>query len=321
MNFFKGLNVKYQSTNKELYSGRASENNNQYWHEKISFADITTLENITIREYGILGYACDEGVKRNRGRVGAKKGPEFIRQKLSKLPIHFTNKKVTDFGDIICLDKNLKDCQAAFSKSISHLITNNIFPIGIGGGHDIAYGTFNGIKGALKNYENKIIGIINFDAHFDLRVMDRQPNSGTPFNQILSENKNVIYLPVGIQQQSNTKELFEIAKQKNISFLTNLECDTFSDSVKSNLNSVLEKVDHLYITIDLDGFSSAFAPGVSAASPLGISPNFIYQALTFLLKSKKVIACDIAELNPKYDKDNITAQLAAKLIDYIVLQA
>jgi formiminoglutamase len=86
-------------------------------------------------------------------------------------------------------------------------------------------------------------------------------------------------------------------------------------------NSFLEKVDHLYITIDLDGFSSAFAPGVSAASPLGLSPNFIYQALAFLLKSKKVIACDIAELNPEYDKDNSTAQLAAKLVDYIVLQA
>ncbi|KOY51127.1 formimidoylglutamase [Polaribacter dokdonensis] len=321
MDFFKDLNIKYQSTNKRLYSGRESENTNQYWHEKITFSDITAIENSTKKQFGILGYACDEGVKRNQGRVGAKKGPEFIRQKLGKLPIHFTHKKVTDFGDITCIDENLEDCQAAFSKSISHLITHNIFPIGIGGGHDIAYATFNGIKGALTNDQKNKIGIINFDAHFDLRVIDRQPNSGTPFNQILSENDNVVYFPVGIQQQSNTKELFEIAKQKNISFLTNFDCETFSDNVKCNLNSVLEKVNHLYITIDLDGFSSAFAPGVSAASPLGLSPNFIYQALTFLLKSNKVIACDITELNPKYDKDNITAQLAAKLVDYIVLQA
>ena len=321
MDFFKDLNVKYQSTNKGLYSGRGSENNNQYWHEKITFSNITGTENSSKKQFGILGYACDEGVKRNQGRVGAKKGPEFIRQKLGKLPIHFTHKKVTDFGDIICVDENLEDCQTAFSKSISHLITNNIFPIGIGGGHDIAYATFNGIKEALKDYQNKKIGIINFDAHFDLRKVENQPNSGTPFNQIVSENDNAVYFPVGIQQQSNTKELFEIAKQKNISFLTNFDCETFSDSVKSNLNSVLEKVDFLYITIDLDGFSSAFAPGVSAASPLGLSPNFIYQALAFLLKSKKVIACDIAELNPEYDKDNSTAQLAAKLVDYIVLQA
>lgn len=321
MDFFNDLNVTYLQTDKELYSGRVSENNNQYWHEKISFSDIPTVENSTKKQFGILGYACDEGVKRNQGRVGAKKGPEFLRRNLGKLPVHFSNKKVTDFGDIICVDQNLEDCQKAYSKTIAHLIKTNVFPVGIGGGHDIAYATFNGIKEALKDDLNKRIGIINFDAHFDLRVIDKQPNSGTPFNQILSENDHVIYFPIGIQQQSNTKELFEIAKRKNISFLTNFDCETFSEHVKNKLNSVLEKIDYLYITIDLDGFSAAFAPGVSATSPLGLSPNFIYQALTFLLKSKKVVACDIAELNPKYDKDNMTAQLAAKLLDYIVLKA
>ena len=68
----------------------------------------------------------------------------------------------------------------------------------------------------------------------------------------------------------------------------------------------------------LDGFSSAYAPGVSAPSPLGFTPNFMYKMLQFLFDTKKVISCDIAELNPTLDTDNLTANLAAKLLDFIV---
>ena len=32
------------------------------------------------------------------------------------------------------------------------------------------------------------------------------------------------------------------------------------------------------------------------------------------------IFCDIAELNPKLDRDNLTANLAAKLVDFMVMK-
>jgi formiminoglutamase len=320
MDFFKDLNVDYREGNLEKYSGRNSKNKDQYWHEKIKVSSIKNLEINTI-DIGLVGYACDEGVKRNLGRIGARKGPENVRNTLGKLPIHFENKQIVDFGDLICVDENLEDCQTAFSKIISKLITHNILPIGIGGGHDIAFANFNGIQDAIKNSTKNNIGIINFDAHFDLRKVAEQPNSGTPFHQIISEHKNASYFAVGIQQQSNPKELFEFAAQNKVSYVTNLACETFSTTLKNKLISFIEKVDYLYITIDLDGFSSAYAPGVSAPSPLGFSPNFAYQVLAFLFESKKVISCDIAELNPDFDVDNATTNLAAKLVDFIVLNS
>ncbi len=318
MSFFKDLKVGYEAGNKEEYSGRKSELENQYWHQEIAVAhieDINSKKNINI---GLVGYVCDEGVKRNQGRIGARKGPKSIRNKLGKLPIHFKDKKITDFGDVVCIDKNLEDCQKALSKTITKLIQQNVLPIAIGGGHDIAYANFNGIKDALKNISKNKIGIINFDAHFDLRVVETQPNSGTPFNQILTENNDVAYFAIGIQQQSNPKELFEIAAKKNVSYVSNFECETFSENLKIKLNAFIKNVDYLYITIDLDGFSSAYAPGVSAPSSLGFTPLFVYKVLAFLFESKKVISCDIAELNPDFDVDGSTAGLAARLIDYIV---
>ncbi|MDB4036656.1 formimidoylglutamase [Polaribacter sp.] len=318
MSFFKDLKVGYEAGNKEEYSGRKSELENQYWHQEIAVAhieDINSKKNINI---GLVGYVCDEGVKRNQGRIGARKGPKSIRNKLGKLPIHFKDKKITDFGDVVCIDKNLEDCQKALSKTITKLIQQNVLPIAIGGGHDIAYANFNGIKDAIKNISKNKIGIINFDAHFDLRVVETQPNSGTPFNQILIENNDVAYFAIGIQQQSNPKELFEIAAKKNVSYVSNFECETLSEALKSKLNTFIKEIDYVYITIDMDGFSSAYAPGVSAPSTLGFTPNFVYKVLAFLFQSKKVISCDIAELNPDFDVDGSTAGLAARLIDYIV---
>lgn len=321
MDFLKDLKVDYNAGNKEDYLGRNSTLKNQYWHQEITVTNIEELEIDNSIDIGLVGYVCDEGVKRNQGRIGARKGPKSLRNKLGKLPIHFNNKKIVDFGDVICVNNYLEDCQTALSKIICKLITNNILPIAFGGGHDIAFSNFNGINNAIKNSSKNNIGIINFDAHFDLRKIVTQSNSGTPFYQILSKNKNASYFAIGIQQQSNTKELFEIAAKNKVSYVSNFDCKIFTSALKNKLNSFIKKVDYLYITIDLDGFSSAYAPGVSAPSPLGFSPHFVYEVLTFLFQSRKVISCDIAELNPEFDVDNTTANLAARLVDFIVLNS
>jgi formiminoglutamase len=318
----KSLNTNYQSPQKSNWTGRSSNPalSNQYWHQEIELLSIKDIgQNKT--DIALLGYACDEGVKRNLGRVGAKQGPDALRERLSKLPIHFKKKKVADFGNIICVDEDLEACQNELATSIEILISNNIFPIVIGGGHDMSYGHFKGIYKTVKSNADKKIGIVNFDAHFDLRPIESKANSGTPFNQILNEFEHVEYFVIGIQQQSNTKELFEIAKKNSVNFVLNYDCESSSEAIniiQDKLQVIIDSCEYLYITIDLDGFSSAYAPGVSAPSPLGFSPFFVFKMLRFLLESKKVVSLDVAELNPVFDKDIITATLAARIIDYVV---
>jgi len=323
-NIFQQINADYQPGQQIYWTGRKSNPDlgKQYWHQEIELRNIhnTNKENTDI---ALLGYVCDEGVRRNRGRIGAGQGPKMIRERLAKLPIHFDTKKVADIGDVSCIDEDMESCQLALSTTISHLLSKQIFPIAVGGGHDMAYGHFMGIYDTVKNTDKKKIGIINFDAHFDLRPIEGKPNSGTPFNQILSESEDVEYFAIGIQRQSNTKELFDIAKSDTISYAINYDCESSTEemtALKNRLIPFLENNDHLYITIDMDGFSSAYAPGVSAPSPLGFTPYFVFKMLHFLFDSNKVISCDIAELNPTLDRDDITANLAAKLVDFIVMK-
>ena len=322
------LNVDYQPAHRIYWTGRKSNPDigKQYWYQEIKLLDINNSNDLKKLDVALVGYVCDEGVRRNLGRVGAEQGPRVLRERLAKLPIHFDSKRVGDIGDVICVEEDMEACQKALSTIICELLSKQIFPIAVGGGHDMSYGHFMGIREALKNNSKNKIGVINFDAHFDLRPVEQKSNSGTPFNQIITElkktNETLDYFAIGIQQQSNTKELFEIAKDEQVNYAINYDCESSTEEMKAlqkRLAPFIERNDYLYITIDLDGFSSAYAPGVSAPSPLGFTPFFVFKMLRFLFETKKVVSCDIAELNPTLDRDNLTSNLGAKLVDFIVM--
>lgn len=325
-NLLEGINVQYQPGIGTYWTGRrtALELGDQYWHQAIECWNVHHIQKEIPLHIALLGYACDEGVRRNLGRVGAKQGPNAIREKLAKIPVHFESKLIADCGDLVCIEEDMESCQLAFARFITYILDHQIFTIGMGGGHDIAYGHFKGVYDAVvKMKPNAKIGIVNFDAHFDLRTIEERGNSGTPFNQILSEYKNadasVDYLVMGIQQQSNTKELYSIADTLGVQYVNHSDCVSYHmQNAIAKLNAFIAANDYIYLSIDMDGFSAAYAMGVSAPSALGFAPDFVYQMLHILFASKKVISCDIAELNPTYDQDQLTASLAAKLIDYIV---
>ena len=318
--------TNYAPGNPEIWTGRNTPEQLgiQYWYQAVKCVSLSDLNDLRSGGFGLFGYACDEGVRRNHGRVGAVEGPRALRKKLGKVAWHHQSVTVYDFGDVLCQGDKMEASQAAFADGISDLISKGIMPIGIGGGHDMAYAHYMGIKKAFEN-SHKRIGIINFDAHFDLRPAEDQPNSGTPFNQIAKllkqDKKHLDYFVLGIQKGSNTRSLFDIAKKEDVKVVFAEQCQNEPEqikAIKTKLNAFIASVDLLYITIDMDGFSSAYAPGVSAASPLGFSPEFVFEILGFLLNSEKVVALDIAELNPKYDRDHQTAILASRLIDFVV---
>ena len=68
----------------------------------------------------------------------------------------------------------------------------------------------------------------------------------------------------------------------------------------------------VYISIDLDAFDPAFAPGVSHHEPGGLSVRQVVNILLDL--NVPIIGADVVELNPDRDVNGVTAVLAAKLV-------
>lgn len=306
----------YQAPRASIWQGRVdgTDQASLRWHQQIHFLDLATIPENLKHAYVLLGFASDEGVRRNQGRVGAFQGPEAIRQILANLPVHH-ELKLYDAGNVICKDGNLEEAQAQLALAVAMLKQAGAFPILMGGGHEITYGHFCGLA---KNATKKI-GIINIDAHFDLRKpVDGQPTSGTGLYQIAEDvgTENFHYLALGIQEISNTKALFDQANLFGADYI--LQSALTSDQLLLNLSKIeafLAKVDEVYLTIDLDAFASPFAPGVSALAFQGIIPDHsFFKILDVIYRHPKLISMDIAELNPKFDQDNRTAKLAADLI-------
>src|SRR5262249_3794853 len=68
----------------------------------------------------------------------------------------------------------------------------------------------------------------------------------------------------------------------------------------------------LYISFDIDGLDPAYAPGVSHPEPGGLTVRQVLDVIA-RVRAPTVIGADVVELNPRCDRDGITAVVAAKL--------
>lgn len=308
--------LNYESIDPALWQGRIDTLPGERFFQSINCIDLlsSTFEHTDAKQ-AILGFCSDEGIRRNLGRLGARLGPNALRKQLAGLAYH-QPENILDIGNILCTDEQLETAQQQFAKLISHCHEYSLKTIGLGGGHEIAWGHFQG----LAPYYPKL-GIINIDAHFDIRIPQPtlQSTSGTPFAQIKqyceNANRPFNYCCLGIQPFANTKSLFERAHEWNISYLTaeQLTVAPLSSHIEL-VNHFLFKNDAIYLSICLDAFAECYAPGVSAPQPLGLNPCFIMPLLKTITQSGKVVGIDIAELSPLLDEGDKTSRLAARLL-------
>lgn len=268
---------------------------------------------ISTNDFVLHGFAVDEGVRRNKGRQGAKDAPDVIRKNMSNFPVIRPDFSLLDFGNITCEDGNLENTQNELAKNVSKVLLKGGKSLVLGGGHEVTFGHYRGVKTA---FQEQKIGIVNFDAHFD----NRQPengvgaSSGTGFWQIAQEGE-INSLHIGIQRNSNTLKLFDTAHQFGMKYI--LADELFFENLPSiyeRVNELAESVDFLYMTICMDVFNASIAPGVSASAYNGIFADAAFMHLyRHILRNEKLIALDIAEVNPGLDILDHTARLAASL--------
>ncbi|SEM15806.1 formiminoglutamase [Chitinophaga rupis] len=313
----------YQPTAANVWTGRIDGTDPEVlrWHQRIQPVHLLQLPSLKPGQQGIalLGFACDEGVRRNKGRAGAAQGAVALRKACANLPVHFNEQLLLlDAGDIVCADQNLEAAQGALSDAVQQLHAAGYTPILLGGGHEITYGHARGI---YQSFPEQKTGLINFDAHFDLRIPGEEgPSSGTGFWQLAQDcrlqEKPFHYLALGIQTHSNTQQLFRIARELGVQIIPAAVFHMQDlTSLQTTIAQFLQQVDKIYLTIDLDVFAAPFAPGVSATAYNGILPGGVFmECYRLILQSGKLAGLDIAELNPALDIDNRTAKLGAGLV-------
>ncbi len=303
----------------DVWHGRVDHDeglNAKRWHQIVH-----PLPNNTTHKPGILllGFASDEGVRRNQGRIGAAEGPSAIRRALANLAWHGTH-PVYDAGDVLCQDGDLENAQQQLANTVGHGIALGHLPVVLGGGHETAYGHW---LGMIQAHPSATIGIINFDAHFDLRQAE-EPSSGTPFAQIAracaQKNIEFHYLCMGIAEPSNTHALFEHAQRLGAQWRLDRDMTPWKiKEAQKQLAAFVAKVDAIYLTIDLDVLPASQMPAVSAPAAFGVDFHVIETLVRDVKSSGKMIGADVVECNPRFDIDAHGAKIAARLVSVLAV--
>lgn len=174
----------------------------------------------------------------------------------------------------------------------------------LGGDHSI---TFPIIKAHHPKYP--ALDILQIDAHPDLydHYEGDKYSNACPFARILENGYAARLVQVGIRTL-NTHQAEQANKfQVEIHDMKNLD-----------LAKIPQFKNPLYISLDMDAFDPAFAPGVSHHEPGGLSSRQVIELIQGL--KAEIIGADIVEYNPDRDFQNMTAFLAAKIMKEILVK-
>lgn len=293
------------------------------WHQVVR--DVAQADRPGV---ALLGFACDAGVRRNAGRTGAAGGPVALRRQLANAAWHgAAADALYDAGDVACNGDGLEAAQADYAQRAAALLHAGHRVIGLGGGHEIAWASYQALATALAGDDRlAALGIVNFDAHFDLRTPPRAGygSSGTPFRQI-AEHRSAAGLPfrylcLGVSEAANTPALYDTASRLGVRHVGDLDLQHGGDA-EVVLRDFVADCAAVYCTVCLDVLPAGVAPGVSAPAALGVPLARVIALLRSLRVAcgegagDRLVYADVAELNPAHDApDQRTARAAARIV-------
>ena len=272
-------------------------------------------------DFVIGGYPDDEGIQLNSGRVGAALGPDAIRSrfyKCSKSEFYNSDFSLIDLGNIK-KELPLAEKHEMGKQTVTEVLKQKAKWIGLGGGHDFGYPDGAGFLLANKDSKLKPL-VINFDAHLDVRPLDKGLSSGTPFFRLLEDTElpDFDFFEVGIQRQCNSQEHIQWAKNKGAEIIfyedMMLSGENPVQYLLKQFNELLVKPRPTFISVDIDCFSTAYAMGCSQAWPTGFSPESLFPVLSVLFARLNVQTLGIYEVSPPLDQDERTVKLATQIL-------
>ncbi|MFD1513329.1 formimidoylglutamase [Halomarina rubra] len=275
--------------------------------------DLTAM--LASADVALLGEPFDDAVV---GRRGARHGPDALREELASVKTHhFANGPVgecVDVGDVVRDDEagaTVASLQERVEGVARLLHDSDTFPVFLGGDNSLTY------PNVAPLLEAGSVGVLNFDAHLDVRAVRDEPTSGTPYRQLLDDGLDA-YACVGARHFETTGEYAAFVDECGGAVVT-------SEAVSADLDDALDRalaamggVDSLYVSVDLDVLDAAHAPGVSAPTPGGLTTRELFELLRRVGADERLAGFEVVECAPPLDRDAMTARAGARAIAHLL---
>lgn len=259
--------------------------------------------------------------------VSFKKGTAFAPEKLRELSIELSdvaddfipikNGVLYDIGDIypeLDWEKYFADVE---NQALS-LMQSGRFCLFLGGDHSVTIPLH---KAFGKHNKDKKIGIIHFDAHYDLcREYDGHKWShacteARALDDVIS-GEDLFFVGVRVAE---LQELDVIKENPGIRNITPAALDKMGvEKAFEMLSEAFKDYDALYMTLDIDVLDPAYAPGTGTPVSGGISSRQFIDLTRMILDELPVKAMDIVEVSPPNDVNDITSWAALRIIHQVL---
>lgn len=318
--------MKLTPTDRELFFSRQDPEDPRLGDWVRGLSGITTPEDLAkeVRagSFVVCGYPDDEGIRINGGRPGAAQAPKAVRRPLYKMTPSLTSTArldLLDAGDLVPSGLDLAERHGAATAHARAALTKDARWIALGGGHDYGFSEADAYCEWAQSAGHRPL-IINFDAHLDVRPDSKGLSSGTPFYRMIEKHhsRGLDFVEIGIQAQCNSRAHVEWLKSRGgrILFLDEwlASGEKLETYMTRHLDDLLLRPRPAFVSVDIDVFSSAVAPGCSQSWATGFMPREFFATFDLLLARLDVRALGIYEVSPPLDQDDRTAKLAAQIV-------
>ena len=226
---------------------------------------------------------------------GTSKGPQAIIKASNELERYTGKSEPCVHGihthSLLNCNKPLKVIMSDIENITKDITKQKKIPVTLGGEHSITYGAVNGVYKGLDLPKKHNIGIIQIDAHADLRKnYENEAHSHASVMYLLGNEKYKI-AQFGVRALS--KEEVENRKIFNILFL-----DARDIYYKKKFKLPLNFPQKIYISFDVDGLDPSIMPATGTPVPGGLGYYESLNLIKNLIKGRQVVGFDVVELSP-----------------------
>lgn len=253
--------------------------------------------------YAVFGVPFDATVTY---RSGQRFAPASVRTASAQLEtmsprfgIDLEDVGISDIGDV-GVSLNVEETLHDTKEVVKRLVGSGKIPVCIGGEHTVTMGVLQGLR---------CKSLLVFDAHLDLRdlFMGLKLCHASWLRRTIDAKLAERALVIGAR--GFCKEELQDASGR-VGYLT--PSDLRSGKGRGEVENFLKEAGQLYISVDMDAFDPAYAPGVGNPEPDGLSVSEVYSLLESI-RSKEIVGFDAVEVTPPYDF-GVTSSLAGKTL-------
>ncbi|WP_142860532.1 formimidoylglutamase [Salinigranum halophilum] len=278
------------------------------------FGDVvepTTLDLADEYDVTLVGEPYDGGVI---GRPGAKDGPAAIREALAGLKTHHFDAgpvaRVGDLGTVALPTGDVRTVQRAVRSVAASVHETTSVPVFLGGDNSLTYANASPLLADS-------LGVINLDAHLDVREQRHGATSGTPYRQLLEAGLDA-YACLGARHFETSTRYHEYVRERDGAVVTAEEVGDDPVAAADRALDAMGDVDRLYLSLDCDVLDATAAPGVSAPTPGGLTTRECFRLLRHLASDDRLAGFEVVECAPPLDRDGLTVAAAARAIAHVV---